>query len=341
MTTFPIAQAISLLPPDRPVRFGVLATGHIARKVTRDMLLVPDDVAVTAVGSRTQASADDFASELSIPHAYGSYEELAASDEVDVIYVTTPHSHHAEAAKLCMDAGKHVLVEKPLTPSAAETLDLVQYAADKGVFLMEAVWTRCNPLMRRAAELVAAGTLGDVRWVQAAFAFKYSGDDSHRLVNPDLAGGAILDLGLYLATLTHALIGAPDACSVIGNPFHTGVDGTSCATFTWNATDARPPIYAQFMSSLEVSTHQQMVVSGTEGRLEIDKLSNPRHMRLVRGEEVEEMVTTAPGYGYTFQTQEVARCLRAGLAESPLVPWRATIEVAQMLDAWRAGIPAA
>ena len=152
---------------------------------------------------------------------------------------------------------------------------------------------------------------------------------------------AILDIGLYLATLTHALIGAPDACSVIGNPFHTGVDGTSCATFTWNATDARPPIYAQFMSSLEVSTHQQMVVSGTEGRLEIDKLSNPRHMRLVRGEEVEEMVTTAPGYGYTFQTQEVARCLRAGLAESPLVPWRATIEVAQMLDAWRAGIPAA
>ncbi|HSN43559.1 MAG TPA: Gfo/Idh/MocA family oxidoreductase, partial [Propionibacteriaceae bacterium] len=188
MTTYPIPSALTPLPADRPVRVGVLATGHIARKVTRDMQLVPDDVRVTAVGSRTQAAADAFADELSIPHAFGSYEELAASGEVDVVYVTTPHNYHAEAARLCMDAGLGVLVEKPLTPTAADTHELVQYASDKGVFLMEAVWTRCNPLIRRAVELVREGALGDVRWIQAAFGFRFHGDSGNRLVNPDLAG---------------------------------------------------------------------------------------------------------------------------------------------------------
>ena len=142
---------------DARIRWGILSTGHIASVLTRDLALLPDEAEVVAVGSRSLDKAEQFAREYQIPRAYGSYAELAADPEVDVIYVASTHNDHLGSARLCLEAGKAVLVEKPLTVSAAETEELVDLAGERGVFLMEALWSRTNPLLRQAAQLVRVG----------------------------------------------------------------------------------------------------------------------------------------------------------------------------------------
>src|SRR6476661_7456421 len=153
---------------DARIRWGILSTGHIASVLTRDLALLPE---VVAVGSRSLDKAEQFAREHQIPRAHGSYAELAADPEVDVVYVASTHNDHVGSARLCLEAGKAVLVEKPLTVSAAETEELVDLAGERGVFLMEALWSRTNPLLRQAAQLVHAGELGAIRHVTASFGF--------------------------------------------------------------------------------------------------------------------------------------------------------------------------
>ncbi|MGW2538669.1 Gfo/Idh/MocA family protein, partial [Streptomyces sp. NPDC001499] len=179
------------------VRWGVLATGGIAARFTEDLLAMPDGAEVVAVASRTEASARAFAERFGIERAYGSWAELVADDAVDVVYVATPHSAHREAAGLALEAGKHVLCEKAFTLNAREARELAGLARERGLFLMEAMWTYCNPLVRRITELVRDGAIGEIRTVQADFGFAGTFGAEHRLRDPALGGGALLDLGVY------------------------------------------------------------------------------------------------------------------------------------------------
>lgn len=326
------------------IGWGILSTGHIASTFARDLALLPEEATLVAVGSRTLAKAESFANEHGFTRAYGSYAELAADPEVDVVYIGSTHNDHFASAKLCLEAGKPVLVEKPLTVTAAEAQKLVDLARERNLFLMEAVWTRTNPLIRKAAEIVRSGELGDVRHVNASFGFAFTGDASHRLLDPEQAGGAILDLGVYPVHLVNLFLGEPDQVLGFGSHASTGVDSHAAATLTYPATGSRPAATASVFCSLEATVPTRLEIWCSDGMVEIDNFFRPPEILVSRGNdravEPEVFVTQWPGGGYTFQAQEVMRCLRAGEVETPLVPWADTLATMRTLDRWRTAVDA-
>ena len=205
-----------------PIRWGILGTGWIAEQFVAD--IVASGITVTAVGSRTQQSADEFAARFGIANAHGSYEALVADPDVDVVYVATPHPMHAENATLVLNAGKHALVEKPFTLNAAEARQVVDLAASKNLVVLEAMWTRWLPHVLRLREILAAGTIGDVRTVIADHNQKLPSDPKHRINAPELGGGALLDLGIYPVSFAWDVLGEPQSIAAISSPTATGVD---------------------------------------------------------------------------------------------------------------------
>ena len=193
---------------DKPVRWGVLGTGGIAGTFAADLVRVPG-AELSAVGSRSAESAAAFAHRHGFARAYGSWAELAADDDLDVVYVATPHAVHYDAVLTCLTGGKSVLCEKPMTLDLVSSAHLVQEARARGLFLMEAMWMRCNPAVRRIAELVRDGAIGELVSVHADFGLQGPFEATHRLRDPELGGGALLDLGVYPLNLAHLVLGTP------------------------------------------------------------------------------------------------------------------------------------
>ncbi|HYP46118.1 MAG TPA: Gfo/Idh/MocA family oxidoreductase [Propionibacteriaceae bacterium] len=323
-----------------PLGWGILGTGHIASTFVGDLALLPDEAILAAVGSRTLAKAESFARDHGVSRAYGSYAELVSDDDVEVVYIASTHNDHFASAKLCLEAGRAVLVEKPVTVTAAEAEELFALAAERDLFLMEAVWTRTNPLIRRAVEIVRSGELGEVRHVAASFGFAFDGDASHRLLDPEQAGGAILDLGVYPVHGVNLFLGEPEQVLAYGSHASTGVDSHAAATLTYPATESRAAATASVLCTLETTVPTRLEVFCAAGQVRIDNFIRPDSLSVWRGDDAEPevMVTQWPGRGYTFQAQEVTRCLRSGERESPLVPWTDSLACMRTLDRWRAGV---
>lgn len=333
---------MSIDSPPR-IRWGILSTGHIASVFVSDLALLPDEAELGAVASRRLDKAAAFAREYGLARAYGSYEELAADPEIDVVYIASPHHDHFLSAQLCLEGGKSVLVEKPLTVSPEQSAALVALAQARGVFLMEAMWTRTHPLIRDAAAIVASGELGAVRHLNASFGFAFDGPPTHRLLDPDQAGGAILDAGVYPVHAVELFLGEPDGVQAFGTNAVTGVDAHAAALLSFNATADRPAATAAVMATLEATLPTRLEVYCTKGRIMVeDFFIRPAEILVFRGNdpdaEPEVAVTQWPGGGYTFQAQEVMRCLRAGEQQSPLVPWDATLAVSRTLQRWLAAV---
>jgi predicted dehydrogenase len=330
----------------RRIRWGVLGPGGIATAFARDLALLSDDAELSAVGSRRLERAQRFAAELGFARAHGSYEDLAEDPALDVVYVATPHHDHFPSARRCLEAGKSVLVEKPLTVTPGEAEELIMLAGERGLFLMEAMWMRTQPLIRKAVEIVGSGVLGSVRHVSAAFGFAFDGGPSHRLLDPAQAGGAILDLGVYPVHAAHLFLGEPDQLDGYGGLAETGVDSHAAALLHFPAAGERPAATATLVCSLETDLPTRLEVFCSHGRLIIDGyFIRPAEMTVVRGRgeraEQEVLVTGWPGGGYTFQAQEVMRCLRAGETESPLVPWQASLAGVRTLARWQQALSVA
>lgn len=329
----------------RRVGWGVLSTGHIASVFARDLALLPDEARLVAVGSRSAEKAADFARTYGFERSHASYADLAHDPDVDVVYIASTHNDHVESARLCLEAGKAVLVEKPLTVTAEEADELVALARDRHLFLMEAMWMRTNPLIRQAAAIAESGELGPVRHVAATFGFAFDGDATHRLLDPDRAGGAILDLGVYPVHGVNLFLGEPDDLHAYGWLAGTGVDAHSTAALGYRATDRRPAATATVTCSLEVDLPTRIEVFLAEGRILIDRCILPPEILVFRGRgpdvEPEVLVTQWPGGGYTFQAQEVMRCLRAGEVQSPLVPWESSLASMRTLRRWLDAVGAA
>jgi len=320
---------------NKTIRWGILATGSIAEQFTRDLHLLPD-AEVVAVGSRSEESARDFADRFGIPRAHGSWAALAADEQVDIVYVATPHHAHYEAARLCLEAGRAVLCEKPFTLNAAESRDLVALAAKHGRFLMEAMWMRCNPAVLKAAELIADGVIGTVGNLNADFGLAGPFDPAHRLRNPELGGGALLDLGVYPIALAHLLLGVPDSIQTWASLTPEGVDASTALLLGYDSGAV-----ATLSCGIVAGTPVRAAISGTLGRIELPSpFFRPAELLLYRGEGDWEHPEVLPvpytGLGYVHEAEEAMRCLRAGLLESPLVPWSSTLEVMDILDAARA-----
>ncbi|MDB1088969.1 Gfo/Idh/MocA family oxidoreductase [Streptomyces sp. ACA25] len=313
-----------------PVRWGILATGSIASRFVTDLRTVPD-ARVAAVGSRSAGSAQAFAERFGIPRAHGSWAELAADSDVDVIYVATPHNAHRAAVLACLEAGKPVLCEKPFTLNEDEAQELVRTARERGVFLMEAMWTYCNPVMRQVAALVRDGAVGEVRAVHADFGLAGPFPPGHRLLDPASGGGALLDLGVYPVSFAHLMLGEPADVTAWAR-LRGGVDENTGMLLGYDSGAV-----AALTCSLVADTPQRAAVTGTAGRIEFPRgFFHPERCVLYRdGEEPEEITGPAPGSTFVHQAAEVMRCLRAGETESSVVPLDGTLAVMRTLDTVR------
>ncbi|GAA3945441.1 Gfo/Idh/MocA family oxidoreductase [Streptomyces gulbargensis] len=317
---------------NRTVRWGVLATGGIAERFTSDLRGL-EGAEVVAVASRTEASARAFADRFGIPRAYGDWAGLFADAEVDVVYVATPHHAHREAAGRALEAGKAVLCEKAFTLNSGEAEELVGIARDRGLFLMEAMWMYCNPLIRRLAELVRDGAIGEVRTVQADFGLAGPFGPGHRLRDPAVGGGALLDLGVYPVSFAQLLLGEPSAVQAHALLSPEGVDLNTGMLLGWESGAS-----ALLSCSIVADTPLTASVTGTEGRIDVPRgFFFPERFTLVRngGAEPEEFVNADDPHALRHEAAEVMRCLRAGEKESPLVPLEGTLAVMRTLDAVR------
>jgi predicted dehydrogenase len=315
---------------DRPIRWGVIGTGGIASTFAGDLPLL-EDAEIVAVGSRSQSGADRFG----IANRHASYEALVADPEVDVVYVSTPHPFHHANALLAIRAGKHVLVEKPMTLNAAEARELVAAARSADVFLMEAMWTRFLPHIVEIRTLLLSGTLGDIRTVTADHGQWFAPDPAHRIFAPELGGGALLDLGVYPVSFASMVLGAPASITSASDPAFTGVDGQTSVVLRYAAGQ-----HAVLTTTSSAMTANRATIVGTEARIEIDSVFyRPVSFSVIRRDgtttrhEYERV-----GHGLRYQAAEVARCLRAGLLESPGMPLDESIQIMETMDEVRSQI---
>jgi predicted dehydrogenase len=318
-----------MMPPDRPVRWGILATGGIAHAFAQDLALQPG-CEIVAVGSRSQASAEAFGDQFGVPHRHGNYQALVDDPDVDAVYVATPHPGHHGAAMLAIDAGKAVLVEKPFAMDAAQAREMIDAARERETFLMEAMWTRFLPHIARVRQILAAQTLGDVVYLTAEHGQWFAPDPRFRLFAPELGGGALLDLGIYPVSFASLVLGAPARITAVSDPAFTGVDATTSMIFQYHSG-----AHAVLTTTLRAASGNPAAIYGTAARIEIDGwFYTPTTFRVIArdGTELERFDQPYEGRGLREQAAEVARCLRAGLAESPLLPLEETYTIMQAID---------
>jgi predicted dehydrogenase len=317
------------------VRFGIIGTGGIAAGFATDMWAVPG-ARVVAIGSRSAHSAERFGEVYQVPRRHSSYQDLVADDEVDVVYVATPHPWHAENALAAIAHGKHVLIEKPFTMNADEARQVVTAARERGVFCMEAMWTRFLPHTVKIRELIADGAVGEIRTVVVDHGQYFARDPTHRLFAPELGGGALLDLGVYVVSWAHMVLGTPTAVTSVSEPAFTGVDGQTSAILRYP-----DGVHALVTCTLWAATARRAWVSGTEGTIDVHPVFYaPTSFTLQRrGAEPERFNLEAglggPGKGLRFEALEVVRCVTTGLTESPGMPLDETISIMETLDAIR------
>ena len=313
-----------------PLRWGIIGPGGIANKLA-DAVSRLTSGSVVAVGSRDLARAQDFADRNSVPKAYGSYGELVADPDVEAVYVASPHSGHREHAVLALEAGKHVLIEKALARNGSEVDAIFEAAARGGVFAMEAMWTRHLPHIAWLHQRIAEGAIGDIVTLTADHGQSLDLAAEHRLKNPDLAGGALLDLGVYPISFTVDVLGAPADVKATGLLTETGVDGHVALVLGYAGRTL-----AQVDTTLWTKTPTTAVVSGTEGSIEIDgDFYSGNIVRLRRADRARTVVEEWDGFvdnGFQYEAAEVARSVAAGLQESPRMTWDSSRAVMAVMD---------
>jgi predicted dehydrogenase len=320
---------------DGSVRWGIAGTGGIAGVFAYAMRAV-EGGRVVAVGSRTSESAERFAGRFAIPVAHASYAALVADPEVDAIYVASPHAQHLDLAVMSLEAGKHVLCEKPMTLSAQQSARLVEIAREHGRFLMEALWSRFLPAYRAIEGVVVSGEIGDVLAVEASFGFRAAFDPAHRLFARELGGGALLDLGIYPVHLAHFVLGVPTAVRASAHIGTTGVDEQTVVSMEF-ASGALAIAHAAITAKLPGTAR----VTGTEGAIEIPAaMHHPQHLDVVRfdNDERRRIDTPSGDAPFRFQIEEVHKCLAAGLTESGVMPLADSLAIAATLDRARSDI---
>jgi predicted dehydrogenase len=314
------------------LRWGILGAGSIAATVGADIAATPGST-IVAVAARDGDRAAAFAAERGIARSYGSYAQLVADPDVDVVYIATTHGQHHEHALLAIEAGKAVLLEKPITLNARQGREVVAAARQRGQFLMEAMWMRFNPVVRRAQDIVAAGRIGRVQGIRADFSFRLPFDPDSRLYDLSVGGGVLLDLGVYPATFAYLFLGRPDSVSTTGLLSPTGSDAT--AAMQWGYRDGR---FAQIVCSVEYQSPFAAVISGSEGSITIGgtSLAVPEALTVTTAEGSETLTIARVGNGYGYEVAEVQRCIAAGELESPMVPLDETLDILGLLDTARA-----
>jgi predicted dehydrogenase len=317
------------MPTFNPLRWGIIGTGGIASSFAKDLLRFSDHK-VVAVGSRGQGKADEFAAKFGIPRAYPSYEALVADPEVDAVYVSTPHPYHCANTILALEAGKHVLVEKPFAMDAGQARRMIETARRKGLFLLEAMWTRFLPHMVEARRIIAAGTLGKIVSVMADHGQYFAPDPAHRIFARELGGGALLDLGIYPLAFAYMVLGRPSKITAVSDPAFTGVDAQT--SFILQYPDGAQAILTT--ASIAAGPVKAAIV-GTEARIEFERFFfTPSGFTVTArdGRVIQRYENGYQGHGLREEAAETARCLRAGLKESPALSLDESLSIMESMD---------
>ncbi|WP_426302073.1 Gfo/Idh/MocA family protein [Arthrobacter sp. R-11] len=313
---------------DGKIRWGILGTGFIAGLQTQDLL--ENGFTVQAVGSRSLDSSKAFAGKHGVPTAHGSYEELVADPDVDVIYIATPHPFHHANALLALNAGKHVLVEKSFSMNAREAQEILDLASSKGLVALEAMWTRFLPHMVRLREVIQAGTIGQVRKVVASHNQSLAKDPAHRLNDPALGGGALLDLGIYPISFAFDILGTPSRIHASASMTATGVDRQTAAVFDY--PDGQQAIVD---CELDAASANRALVVGTDGWIDIEHTwYTPVAFTAfaVDGSVVERFEQPVNSRGMQFQAAEIERLVAAGETAGTILPPEETVAIMAAMD---------
>ncbi len=316
------------------LNWGILGTGTIADLQTKD--LIACGFAVVGVGSRDAQKAADFAATHGIAKSFGSYEALVASPDIDVIYVATPHPFHFEHASMALEAGKHVLLEKPITMNAREAAALAELATEKNLVLLEAMWTRYLPHMVQIRSDISAGLIGEVRSVIADFSALFPTDPLGRHLNLQLGGGALLDIGIYPISLAVDLLGIPEKVFASASMTTTQVDKNVSMIFDY-PTGQQALLHCSMDSAGAISA----TILGTQGRIEVDApfFEQVGYKRYNQDLELAaEFKVDAVGRGMQFQAFELERLVAANQLQSPMLPLAQSVEIMEVLDHIRSQI---
>ena len=348
----------------KKIRWGIIGAGNIALAFAQDVHLLPD-AEVLAIGSRSLNKAEQFANKLNIPRPYGKYNDLVSDSDIDVVYIATPHVFHKEHALLCLEHGKSILVEKPFTTSAAEAAEVIKFARHKKLFCMEAMWMRFIPAMRKTVEFIKSGELGDIQMISASLGFYNEIDPEHRLFNPDLGGGALLDLGVYPLSFIMQILGRPSTISSKAIIGETNVDEYAAVLFGFPGGQI-----AQLTTNIRATQRNDAYIIGTSGtmlvhaplyrptKLTLSRNSSPigelsqnneliarlkenkaarsayrqwkRFSSLLQG--TQNLKINCDGNGYGYEITEVGQCLRASNIESKIMPLVETLAIMETMD---------
>ena len=315
-------------------KWGIIGTGGIARAFSNDIGFLSDHV-IAAVGSRSLENAENFVKTIPGAKAHGSYDALINDSDIDAIYVATPHPSHKENVIAALNAGKPVLCEKPFAVNAHEAREMVAAAKANDVALMEAMWARFLPHYAKIREIVASGVLGQITTIHADHGQRLADQNIARLVEPSLAGGALLDLGIYPISFAHMVLGIPQSI-------------TSTAVFTDKGVDAQTSMILDYANGSQailnttmiVQTPCTAVIAGLKGYLEVNRtFYNPTSMRLTLFDgTVTEYPSDYKGHGLREQAVEFARVIKSGAKESPILTWDDTIAIMEIMDTVRTQI---
>lgn len=316
------------------MKMGIIGAGVIAG-VMAGTISNMDDVERTAIASRDIERAREFADDYGFKKAYGSYEELLADPEVELVYIALPHSHHCEWTIKTLNAGKHVLCEKAFAVNEEEAGQMIELAEEKGLLLAEAIWTRYMPSRKIIDDLVASGVIGEVMNITANLGYKI--DMRERLIRPELAGGALLDLTVYPLNFASMVFGdeieSIDASCTMTD---TGVDGQDSVTIRYK--DGK---IATLFATIHTLTDRRGMIYGRDGLIEVQNINNPEvirvwsndmhpQMRLIEEIKVPEQIS-----GYEYEVEACARAIAAGLTECPEMPHSETLEIMRQMDCIR------
>ena len=317
---------------EKVTNWGIMATGKIAHTFAKAVNSV-EDARLYACASRSAEKAEEFGAQYGAEKCYGSYEELAADENIDVIYIATPMNCHYENIKLCFEHGKNVLCEKSVTINSTQLRELIEIAREKNLFFMEAMWTKCLPAFRKAKEWAAEGKIGAIKAIRADFSNAVDFDENDRLFRPELGGGALLDLSVYpLSFITSFLGFVPEKITSAVNIDKLGVDMDEAVIMQYENA------YASFISGFDIDNENRAVIVGTDGRIAFDPwffCTDTVRLYDRNNKLAEEYIAPHLCNGYEFEIMEVQKCLADGLKESRLNPLPDTLAVMEIMDGLR------
>lgn len=312
------------------VRWGILGIGRIAEKFAQDLNLV-ENAELVAVASKTLSRAQEFAAKYNAKHAFGNYQDIF-SQELDVIYVASPHVFHKDMAILCLNNNVGVLCEKPFAMNEEEVLEIVNLAKEKSLFLMEALWTRFFPSIEKTLEIIESGRIGKVKTLQADFGFPADYLPEGRLFNRNLGGGALLDIGIYPAFLALLILGYPSNISANSIFSDTAVDTTTSFIYQYDNEAT-----AVLNCTIAGSTPTEAIIAGEKGYIKLpSRFIDCREIIIVdKDKNTEVLQFENRGLGYLYEIEEVNNCIRLGLTESPKLSLKFSMKLIHLLDKTR------